>query len=281
MPKVIVDQLVVYPVKSLAGISLTESPLDASGLEGDRQWAIFKADNHALTQRQNPRMALITPQLTEEGLRLSAEGFGEIAIENPKQDDTSISFTVWKDTCYGNLADNESNQWLAEVLQEKGALRLAKIAPKQVREFHEPERFSVQGPYFSDAAPYLVTNTASLEALNQHLTAQSQPHIDMRYFRPNIVISGVTAFSEQNHSTLSSTDKTLQLQLIDYCPRCSMITVDPDRGAFLPKAHPFKALSKLNSMPDNPKVPAFGVNTTLTQNTNGISLKVGQTLLLR
>ncbi len=281
MPEVIVDQLVIYPVKSLAGISLTQSPLDASGLAGDRQWAIFKADNHALTQRQNPRMVLITPQLTEEGLKLSAEGFGEISVKNPKHGDTSISFTVWKDTCYGNLAERESNQWLAEVLQEKNVLRLAKIAPKQAREFHEPERFSVQGLYFSDAAPYLVTNTASLKALNQHLTAQSQPHIGMRHFRPNIVISGTPAFSEQNHSILSSTDQTLKLQLIDHCPRCSMITIDPDRGAFLPKAHPFKALSKLNSMPDNPKAPAFGVNTTLTQNTNNISLKVGQTLLLR
>lgn len=281
MHEVIVDQLVIYPVKSLVGISLTESPLDALGLAGDRQWAIFKADNHALTQRQNPRMALITPRLTEEGLRLSAKGFGEIEVKNPKQDDASISFTLWKDTCYGNLANDKSNQWLAEVLQEKNALRLAKIAPKQFREFHEPERFSVQGPYFSDAAPYLVTNTASLEALNQRLTAQSKPHIDMRHFRPNIVISGTPAFSEQNHSILSSTDQTLKLQLIDHCPRCSMITVDPDSGVFLPKAHPFKTLTQLNSMPDNPKVPAFGVNTTLTQNTNGTSLKVGQTLLLR
>lgn len=285
MYEVVVDQLTIYPVKSLAGISLPESQLDTSGLAGDRHWAIFKSDNHPLTQRQNPRMALITPRFNEQGtergdlgLVLSAEGYGQIEVRNPKPDAAIASFTVWKDTCYGVLADAEVNQWLAEVLQEKDPLRLAKIAPNEIREFNQPERFSVKGPYFSDAAPYLLANTQSLEALNQHLADQSLREIDMRHFRANIVVSGAPAFSEHALSKLSSPDQTLQFQLIDHCQRCSMITVDPDSGQFLPKAHPFKALSQLNPMPHNAKAPAFGVNTTLSVNANNSRLKVGQKL---
>ncbi len=284
---VTIEALFIYPVKSMAGISMNSCNATASGFEGDRQWGVFKEDHHPLTQRQNPRMVLITPTITDTGLTLSAEGYGIIYVNTPEQDE-AIPFSIWKDQCNGCYAEPEVNKWLAEVLQEKHPIQLAKVSSQHSRTFHTPERFSTVGSYFSDAAPYLIANQASLTALNNLLRQQGLREVDIRHFRANIVIKGIPEFSEHNVKTLSLGTDQRSLSLVDHCQRCAMITVDPDLGVFLPKALPFRQLSSLNSMPGKPKAPAFGVNARLNLDNGKINdetrkqpiLSVGQTLYI-
>ncbi|MFL0801928.1 MAG: MOSC N-terminal beta barrel domain-containing protein [Agarilytica sp.] len=285
--EVAIESLYIYPVKSMAGISMRACAATASGFENDRQWAIFKKDGHPLTQRQNPRMVLITPRVTDHELYLSAEGFGEIHVKKPDQSEI-VSFSIWKDRCVESYAELETNEWLADTLQEKQPLQLAKVSPQHSRIFHTPDRFSIQGQYFSDAAPYLIANQASLSVLNNSLRKQGLREIDIRHFRANIIIRGIPEFSEHAVNTLSLGKLQPSFSLIDHCQRCAMITVDPERGIFLPKALPFRELAALNAMPGNPKAPAFGVNARLILNNNGKSddtakppiLSVGQTLYI-
>ncbi len=268
-----IEALYIYPVKSLAGISVDQATATQSGLVGDRQWAIIKADRHPLTQRQNPRMALIQPAITTAGITLCAEGYDEVSINIPLENRTDVH--VWKDLCPARSdTAKETSAWLKEVLQENQELTLATLDPEHTRRFHHPERFNIRGRYFSDAAPYLLCNSASLAALNTESAAHGLPEVDIRQFRPNIVVSGIPPFDEHSYQRLTSKDGT-QFTLIDHCQRCAMITVDPDTGTFLPKAHPFKTLSTLNTMPDS-KAPAFGVNTTLEADVKECVLTIGQ-----
>src|SRR5687767_15104309 len=55
------SRLFVYPVKSCAGIELTEATVDQFGITNDRRWLIVDTDGVALTQRDHPRMALLRP----------------------------------------------------------------------------------------------------------------------------------------------------------------------------------------------------------------------------
>ncbi len=284
---VTIEALFIYPVKSMAGISINSTKATVSGFDGDRQWGVFKEDHHPLTQRQNPRMVLITPKITDNGLTLSAEGYGGVNVDTPEQSET-ISFSIWKDQCCGCYAEPEVNKWLAEVLQEKQPIQLAKVSTQHSRTFHTPERFAIQGSYFSDAAPYLIANQASLAVLNNLLRNQGLREVDLRHFRANIVIKGIPEFSEHYVNTLRLGKHQHSFSLVDPCQRCAMITVDPDQGLFLPKALPFKQLTTLNAMPGKPKAPAFGVNARLNLDKNKHNdntgkqpiLSVGQTLYI-
>ncbi|HMU68217.1 MAG TPA: MOSC N-terminal beta barrel domain-containing protein, partial [Cellvibrionaceae bacterium] len=64
-----IHALNLYPVKSLAGISLPRALLTAKGLatpchDGllyDRQWMLINAAGQMVTQRQLPELALVQP----------------------------------------------------------------------------------------------------------------------------------------------------------------------------------------------------------------------------
>ncbi|MGW0942566.1 MOSC domain-containing protein [Streptomyces sp. NPDC002623] len=63
-----------YPVKGCAGIALTEATVTPSGLLNDRGYAILDDKGDARWQWGDPGLALITPQLVDGELTLSAPG---------------------------------------------------------------------------------------------------------------------------------------------------------------------------------------------------------------
>jgi uncharacterized protein YcbX len=76
----VISQMFIYPIKSCAGIEISESPLLHTGLLHDREWMIVDQEGQFLTQRQIPHMVWITPRLTEEALYLSAPDHKEIRV---------------------------------------------------------------------------------------------------------------------------------------------------------------------------------------------------------
>ncbi len=272
-----IEALFIYPVKSLAGVPLQNANLTQSGLKGDRQWAIVKENGQVLTQRELPELALITPNLTDNGITLSHPSGGEIEVSSLKIESEPFDLRVWKDTCSARTASIDAGQWLQNALNYAESLSLVNIAPSTERVFNKPNRFSISGSYFSDAAPYLLANNESLQSLNEHLASQDKSPVDIRHFRPNIVVSGISAFSEHQYKTLKDPSDSFELRLVDHCQRCVMITIDPDTGTRPNKSQPFTELAQINAMPNQPKAPAFGVNSTLTLGNNA-TVTVGQKL---
>lgn len=262
MTQVTVEQLFIYPVKSCAGIELTEAELTPEGLSWDRSWMIIMPNGKFVSQRQMPQMAKLRVDFSEQALILGYEGEIFTVDLNPPVSDP-ITATIWKDECQVLDEGPAVGEWLTRVLDSKQPLRLVCMQGDFVRPQSAPERFGADThTQFADAAPYLLTNTASLDALNQQLNVEGKDKVDIRHFRPNIVVSGLEPFAEQETKQLVHADYTLTL--CDPSSRCIMTTVNPDTGVKHPDMVPFKTLTDLNAIPDDKRVPAFGMNTICT-----------------
>jgi uncharacterized protein YcbX len=91
------------------------------------------------------------------------------------------------------------------------------------------EKYSEPRPVsFADGYPILITNTASLKALNKHIVAAGADSVPMKRFRPNIVIDGDEAWSEDNWKQITIGD--VKLDLVKPCTRCVVTTLDPVTG---------------------------------------------------
>lgn len=271
MPLVTIEQLWIYPVKSLAGIPLTSATLLSTGLAGDREWMLVDAEGLFLSQRKIPRMATIRTELRDGGLVLRSPGHGEILVAAPDGETRPVK--VWKSVCEAFVARAEVSDWLKQALAIDTDLHLVYFNKRTFRPI-DPQRFGPYHTYFADSAPYLSANLASMQALNQHLLTTRIAPVDMRRFRPSVVFSGLPPFAEHHYASLHSADGEARLGLKDHCQRCSVITVDQDSGVASSAQHPFAALAELNSMPGKPKAPVFGVNTVLMAG-EGMGIRCG------
>ena len=64
------SEINIYPIKSLAGISLQTSEVEDRGLKYDRRWVLVDETNKFFTQRDFPEMALIKVTINNDGLHL-------------------------------------------------------------------------------------------------------------------------------------------------------------------------------------------------------------------
>lgn len=272
MTEASVSALWLYPVKSLAGIHLTSATLTQAGLLGDREWMIVDEQGAFVTQRKLPLLATIQTSYTGSGeLRLTAVDGQSIDVPEPTEQ--YISVRVWSDECAAAPAAKEVNQWLTQAMGSTAPLTLVRFAKQRPRPT-DHQRFGPFTTHFADAAPLLVASETSLQALNTHLLSQAQPPVDMRRFRPNIVIDGLPAFAEHHCTTLKDDESGVEIALKDHCQRCSIITVDQSTGEPSRDTAPFKQLAQINSMPGKPKAPAFGVNSVLLAG-EGVTIRVG------
>ena len=122
MKTVRIVELNRYPVKSLAGISLSSANLEEKGITFDRNWLVTLPSGKFLTQREIPKMALVKTAISENGdLTLSAEGRNNITVPHAKHDE-EMDFkrvTVWKDECYAIDEGDDVAAWLSEFLETK------------------------------------------------------------------------------------------------------------------------------------------------------------------
>lgn len=256
--EVSVRELWIYPVKSCRGISLAKAVLTPEGLEHDRRWAIVDNDGRCLTQRKLAKMALIHTALDISGhLTLSAPNKEPITIK-VSQCTKRVTTQVWSSSVDALLAPTSVNAWLSDFLATDAALVC--FDPCYRRALN-PQRFGQNATGFADAAPFLVANQTSLDALKQALPTIDGFALSMLNFRPNIVIEGINPFDEYNYQRLVATK--WQLQLVDPSVRCSMIGVEPSKGEQLGGSAVLKGVAQLSSAKDNPKAPIFGVNSTL------------------
>jgi uncharacterized protein YcbX len=80
-----------------------------------------------------------------------------------------------------------------------------------------------------DAYPILVTNTASLAAVNEAIAVGRFPHegpLPMRRFRPNVVVDGFEPWVEDGWRRVRIGESTFRA--VKGCDRCVLTTVDPD-----------------------------------------------------
>ncbi|MCR5883626.1 MOSC N-terminal beta barrel domain-containing protein [Rhizobacter sp. J219] len=227
---VAISALYVHPIKSCAGIGVREALLIETGLEFDRAWMVVDAYGRFLTQRELPRMALITPTLKHTEVVLRAPGMLALhlaldAVEDPTR------VTVWKDEMAAYDMGDLAAQWFTDFLGQK--CRLARFDPEQKRLSNKQWTGDIDAENaFSDGYPVLVTSDASLADLNQRLAQRGAKPVEMNRFRPNIVLSGLDAYGEDHLDEIrfDTPEGEIVLKLVKPCSRCTIPSVDPATG---------------------------------------------------
>ncbi|MBZ0218543.1 MAG: MOSC domain-containing protein [Fimbriimonadaceae bacterium] len=227
-----------YPVKSLRGTSLQRSSVHRIGLAEDRRWLIVDAEGKFLTIRQQPIMTQIGVTVTEDGIIMRHASSGQFAVSRPAATAALRKVTIWRDTVTASVAEPSSNGFFSNILGQK--VHLVYLNNQTARPI-DP-MFGQCGDHtsFSDGYPILITTTSSLRDLNRHLTDP----VDMRRFRPNIVIDNTMPWIEDTWKVVRI--GTLTFRIAKPCGRCVVTTRDPDTGEQADPAEPLKTLGNLH-----------------------------------
>lgn len=222
--------LYVHPIKSCAGIELRRSLLLDTGLDLDRAWMLVDEQGEFVTQRELPRLALIQPTLRHDDMVLRAPGMLALHVALDRAE-SELRVRVWDDWVPAWDMGALAAQWCSDFAGRP--LRLVRFDPDYRRLSDSRWTGAHLGQTaFADGFALLVTSTASLAELNRRLVERGEPAVDMRRFRPNIVLDGIEAHDE-DHIDLLEIDTpqgTVRLKLVKPCARCSIPGVDPDSG---------------------------------------------------
>lgn len=268
-----VTGLRIYPVKSMKGITVQQATLTSKGLLHDRRFMVIRANGRFVTQRDMPRMSLISIELEENGISLSTHGTQRITVPFGYQDGQRFTTKVWNDTCETVDQGETVSRWLTESLESEEMLRLVAMAPGFTRPQGKADVLGAEThTLFADAAPFLITNEASLQALNKELRARGHGAVPMNRFRPNIIVRGLDAFAEHDINRLTGSDTAFRFH--HPCQRCIVTTINQDTARRHPQREPFNTLCDMNPMPGSQRQPAFGHNASLGEG-EGLGISVG------
>ncbi len=214
------NAITLYPVKSLAGISVSRWPVTKTGLQYDRKWMVIDQDRQFLSQRKLPHMALIKTALTDSHLILSAPGMENLLLALAPVDGEIIDSTIWHDQCDARRVSAEADQWLSHFLKQD--CRLVYQPDEMIRPVDPDYGRATDNVAFSDGFPFLIISENSLVSLNRDM----QLNLPMTRFRPNLVISGCSAYAEDSWREISIGG--IDFRLPKPCSRCAVPTIDPD-----------------------------------------------------
>jgi uncharacterized protein YcbX len=235
-----VSAINVYPVKSLRGTAVQEALVCAYGLEHDRQWILVDPQARMITQRECPPLALLTPHVNSESLRVSVPCGEDIRVPLDASGWTNdeVVVDVWGQVYVGVAAVAAVNQAFSAAIGME--CRLLSIRTDVFRLKREVA--------FHDDAALLLISESSLDELNRRLEAP----LPMNRFRPSVVVSGAAPFDEDTWQHIAIGDTLFRA--VKPCQRCSITTVDQATGV-MRGPEPLKTLATFRRMGDG---VAFG-----------------------
>ena len=268
-----IARLFVYPVKSFAGVEVTEAVLTETGLDLDRAWMVVDDKGEFVTQRQLPRMALVRPQLKHYEVVLRAPGMLALhlaidAVEQP------VQVKLWDEVVRAFDMGDVAAQWLSDFLGRK--LRLVRFDPDHRYLSSLEWTGGLEVPnQFSDGFPLLVLGEATLAELNQKLVAAGHGAVGIERFRPNIVLAGLEAQDEDRLDVLriAAGSEEVRLRLVKPCPRCPIPNIDPATAQIDPQVSDILQTYRKNDRLRG--AVTFGMNAIALQGVDQ-TLRVGQ-----
>jgi len=213
--------LIYYPIKACRGHEVDEANVERMGLEHDRRMMVVTPEGHFLTQRDHPKLALVTPSVSSEKLTLSAPNTDNLTINIQKSGPTR-PVDIWHSK--GVLAIDQGEQaaeWFSNWLGT--SVRLVHIAEGYIRKVNEEYAVTPDDRTgFADGYPILLASEESLADLNSRL---DEP-VPMNRFRPNVVVRGVKPFAEDTWSRIQI--GYTEMAIVKPCARCVVTTIDKE-----------------------------------------------------
>jgi uncharacterized protein YcbX len=269
--------LLLYPIKSCAGIAVPSATLLESGLAAqgmhDREWMLVTEDGQFLSQREFPRMALVQPRPEAGQLRVRMDGQPDLTLSldwdaaaRPRQ------VRIWDDLVEAADCGDAAASWFTGALGT--ACRLVRFRRDVVRPTSVKWTGGVAAQTrFADGYPLLLIGQASLDDLNTRLAAAGREALPMDRFRPNLVVDGVDAFEEDYLEALHTDE--VAIRPVKPCGRCPIPSIDQATG--IPGPNPLDILQTYRANARLEGEVCIGMNCIVVRGA-GSTLSVGQSL---
>jgi uncharacterized protein len=233
---VLITALYRYPVKSLRGSAETSLEIGPAGPVGDRRWALLDEAGQRVTARSEPSLLAFTAVAGADGSVVVTTPDGRrLPVAVPQHG--ALVPTGISRVPFATDAGDEAAELFSAALGR--AVRLVWQADPGRRPVN-PGNGGLAGEVLSlaDAGPLLLTSARSLAQLQEWVG--DEPALDMRRFRPNVVIDGGAPFEEDTWPSVCLGGQEFRVQ--QTCDRCVMTTIDPDTLARGPE--PLRTLNK-------------------------------------
>ncbi|REK87145.1 MOSC domain-containing protein [Streptomyces inhibens] len=246
-----VIELISYPVKGCAGVPTAEAELTPAGLAHDRSFMVVGTEGVFRSQRKDPRLATVRPEVSADGsqLTLSAAGVDSLRIDvdlggaaGAARSDIEMFGMPYRAVDQGDAAAD----WLSEVLGAPS--RLVRVPPEHDR---VTDGLTPGTSGFADSSPVHVLSRASLDDLNARIAAAGRAPVPMSRFRPNIVVDGWDAPQTEDRARRITVGGG-ELGFAKLAIRCAVTLVDQPTGT---KAGP----EPLRTLASYRRVPEGGV----------------------
>ncbi|BAS99067.1 molybdenum cofactor sulfurase [Oryza sativa Japonica Group] len=246
--------IIIYPVKSCQGFSVKSWPLTTGGLMYDREWLLQGSGGEILTQKKVPELGSIRTLIDLE--------LGKLFIESPTRRDKlqlsllesladlSEEVDVFGQRYEVQSYDDRVNTWFSEAIGRP--CTLVRCSSSKYRSCtytglrDRPCRDTQSKLNFVNEGQLLLISEESISDLNSRLNSgkgdckQKLP-VDAMRFRPNLVISGSSPYSEDNWKKLRIGEACFTS--MGGCNRCQMINLHQDSGQVLKSKEPLATLA--------------------------------------
>jgi uncharacterized protein YcbX len=242
----------IYPVKSGYRVDQPAAEVEPWGLAGDRRWLVVDPSGELITQREVSALGRIRPRYDGDGLLLRADGVADKHVPAPGGGELT-AVKVWSAGVLAAPAGGEADAWVSKVVGLEARLVY----------LDDPTRRPVDPAYgraddrvsFADGYPVLLTNTASLAAVNDWLAAEYEEPVPMTRFRPNVVVDGASPWAEDGWVGGRLRIGGVDFRAVKPCDRCVLTTIDPETGER--GREPLRVLGKYRRLPGG---ILFGIN---------------------
>jgi len=215
--------LYAYPIKSMGGITLEAWDVDGRGLRYDRRWMLVDEDSWFISQRELPRMALISVRIEPDRLVVNALQMPALELPLGPTTGKTVPARIWDDVVEASPVGEDADRWFGEFLDVR--CRLVFLPDESVRPVDPDYGETGDQVGLADGFPFLLISEASLADLNARL----EHPLPMNRFRPNLVVAGCEAFAEDGWRVVRIGPITFRV--VKPCSRCAITTVDQESAA--------------------------------------------------
>jgi uncharacterized protein len=257
-----------YPIKGCAGVALTSALLTPAGLAHDRTFMVVDEHGVFRSQRRDPLLATIRPEIVDDGLVLRAPRADAVRVavdlDGPRR-----PVELFGNPYRGIDQGEPVARWLTRVLGAPS--RLVRVPPEhdRVTDGETPGRAG-----FADSGALLLTSRASWAELDRRIAERDSEGVPMDRFRPNVVVDGWTEPHTEDQVRELSVGDT-ELAFAKQAIRCAVTLVD-QRTGLRAGPEPLRTLAGYRRVPG--KGVAFGVKFSVLRTGR---LTVGDELVVR
>lgn len=238
----LISQLHIYPIKSLAGISVSSAEVLDKGFRNDRRFMLVDRENRFLTIREFPIMTRLQPKLEEGGITVISldTEIDDLFIPFNTPQENLVKVTIWNAEVEASSVSNATDNWFSNILGTD--VRLMKMPQTSMRPVDTTSGYKPAGKFvsFADAYPFMMIGEASLAKLNKR--NEGNQKFTFERFRPNIVFSG--GFPNQEDEIENFTVNGVAFTGLENCARCTIPNVNPINGKVDEHNEPLATLSK-------------------------------------